>query len=121
VLLAGRAGDLDLSVRDVAEAGVNALPAALFVLGAGTLLHGLIPRLASTLTYGLVAASFLLEVVGSTAGLPAWLLNLSVMHHVAPAPAVEPAWGSALVLMLLGLLAALGGAAALARRDIETA
>jgi ABC-2 type transport system permease protein len=121
VLVAGRAGGLDLSARDLAGAGANALPAALFVLGVGTLLHGLIPRPATTLTYGLVAASFLLEIVGSTAGLPAWLLNLSVMHHVAPAPAVDPAWGSALVLLLLGLLAALGGSLALARRDIETA
>jgi ABC-2 type transport system permease protein len=121
VVVAGRAGGLDLSARDLAVAGLNTLPVALFVLGIGTLLHGLVPRAASTLTYGLVAASFLLEVVGSTVGLPERLLDLSVMHHVAPAPAVDPDWGSALVLLLLALTAAAGGAGALARRDIVTA
>jgi hypothetical protein len=112
---------LSPAARDLAVAGLNTLPVALFVLGIGTLLHGLVPRAASTLTYGLVAASFLLEVVGSTAGLPERLLDLSVMHHVAPAPAVDPNWGSALVLLLLALTAAAGGAGALARRDIVTA
>jgi ABC-2 type transport system permease protein len=118
---AGNAGGLGVGVADLAAAGVNTIPAALFVLGAGTLAHGMLPRMAVTLTYTLVAASFLLEVVGAAVALPSWLLNLSVLHHVAPAPAVSPDWRSAVTLVALGVLLAAGGAAALRRRDVESA
>ncbi len=118
---AGNAGGLGVGVGDLAAAGANTIPAAVFVLGAGTLAHGLIPRMAVTLTYTLVAASFLLEVVGSAVALPSWVLNLSVLHHVAPAPAVSPDWRSAGVLVALGVLLAAGGAIALRRRDVESA
>jgi ABC-2 type transport system permease protein len=119
--VAGSAGDLGVGVGDLAAAGVNAIPAALFVLGAGTLVHGVAPRMAVAVTYTLVAASFLLEVVGAAVALPAWVLNMSVLHHVAPAPAVSPDWRSAAALVLLGVLLASGGAAALTRRDVESA
>ncbi len=117
---AGNAGSLDVGVADLAAAGVNTIPAAVFVLGAGTLAHGVLPRMAVALTYTLVAASLLLEVVGAAVALPSWLLNLSVLHHVAPAPAVSPDWGSAAGLVVLGLLLAAGGAAAFCRRDNES-
>jgi len=118
--VAGNAGSLGVGVADLAAAGVNTIPAALFILGAGTLAHGVLPRMAVALTYTLVAASFLLEVVGAAVALPSWLLNLSVLHHVAPAPAVSPDWGSAAGLVALGALLAAGGAAAFCRRDIES-
>jgi polyether ionophore transport system permease protein len=118
---AGSVGGLGVGVGDLAAAGVNTVPAAVFILGAGTLAHGVLPRMAVTLTYTLVAASFLLEVVGAAVALPSWLLNLSVLHHVAPAPAVSPNWSSAAVLVALGVLLAACGAAALSRRDVESA
>jgi ABC-2 type transport system permease protein len=118
---AGRAAGLGVGAADLGTAGVNTLPAALFVLGAGTALHGVLPRLAVPLTYALVTASFLLEVVGASVGLPTWLLNLSVLHHVAPAPAVDPDWLAAAVLVLLGLGLAVVGAVALRARDLVSA
>ena len=119
--LTSRIGDLGVDVGDLAVAGVNALPAAVFVLGAGTLLHALLPRLAVSLTYTLVTASFLLEIVGAAVNLPTWLLNLSVLHHVAPAPAADPDWRSAGALVLLGVGLALLGMAVFRRRDVELA
>ena len=118
---AGTAAGLGVGIGDLTAAGVNTIPAAVFILGAGTLAHGVLPRLAVALTYTVVAASFLLEVVGAAVALPSWLLNLSVLHHVAPAPAVSPNWLSASVLVALGVLLAAGGAAALCRRDVEPA
>jgi ABC-2 type transport system permease protein len=120
-LVAGRAGGLGLATSDVVIAATNTLPAAVFVLGLGTLLHGVLPRLAATVTYALVAVSFLLEVVGSTVGVPGWVLGLSVLHHVAPAPAVSPDWGSAAVIVGIGVLCAGLGMLALERRDLTTA
>jgi ABC-2 type transport system permease protein len=119
--VAGLVGDLGVAGSDLALAGANALPAALLVLGAGTLLHGLVPRRASTLTFAGVAASFLLEMVGSAVGLPSWLLGASVFHHVTPAPAVDPDWPAAVVLVLLGAAMAALGVLALRRRDVEPA
>jgi ABC-2 type transport system permease protein len=117
--VAGSAGGLGVGVGDLGTAGLNTLPTALFVLGAGTLLHGVVPRLAVPLTYALVTASFLLEIVGASVNLPSWVLDLSVLHHVAPAPAVSPDWRSAVTLVLLGLMLAALGGLALGRRDIE--
>jgi ABC-2 type transport system permease protein len=117
--VAGSAGGLGVGVGDLGTAGLNTLPTALFVLGAGTLLHGMVPRLAVPLTYALVTASFLLEIVGASVNLPSWVLDLSVLHHVAPAPAVSPNWSSAVTLVLLGLMLAALGGLALVRRDIE--
>ena len=41
------------------------MPAALFVLGLGTLLYGLLPRIAESIFYALVLWSFLIEIIGS--------------------------------------------------------
>jgi len=115
----GRVGGLAVTGGDLAVAGVNALPAALLVLGAGTLLHGLVPRLAVALTYAGVAFSFLLEIVGAAVDLPELVLVVSVFHHVAPAPAVDPDWPAALVLVAVGAAMAVLGGLALRRRDVE--
>lgn len=118
---AGTVTGLGVASADLLAAGLNVLPAAVFILGVGTLLHGLVPRLAIPLTYALVVGSFLLEVVGSTVDLPEAVLNLSVLHHVSPAPAVEPDWASAGVLVALGVLLAAAGILALGRRDVVPA
>lgn len=118
--LAGRVSDLGVPPSDLLTAGVNTLPAALFVLGLGLLLLGLIPRLAGPLTYSIVAGSFLLEIVGSAVELPEWVLALSVLHHVEPAPAVDPDWAAAAVLVGLGVALAVAGGAALRIRDLQT-
>ena len=100
------------------EAGVNIAPVALFVLGVGALAFGLSPRLAAPATYGIVGWSFLIEIVGSTVKLNRWILDTCVLHHIAPVPAADPNWGSALGLTALGALAAIGGLAAFNRRDV---
>lgn len=110
-----------VSLPKLLAAGVNVVPAAIFVLGIGTLVHGVVPRYASAVTYGLVAWSFLLEIVGAGLGLNGWLLDLSVLHHIARAPAADPLWGMAAVLVGLGVAAAALGALAFARRDLAGA
>ena len=112
-------GGADIGFTALLAAGLNVVPAGLFVLGIGTLAHGLAPRLAGGVVYGLVVWSFTAELVG--AGLPAsqWLRELSVLHHITRAPAQDPRWGMSAVLVLIGLAAALIGTIAFARRDLE--
>ena len=103
------------------EAGLNIAPGGLFVLGLGTLAHGFIPRHASTVAYAAVAWSFLVELVGAIVRANHWLLDTSLFHHIAPAPAAPPRWDTAVVLVTIGALAAAAGAARFARRDVVTA
>jgi ABC-2 type transport system permease protein len=102
-------------------AGLNIVPPALFVLGLGTLAHGLAPRLAGPLVYAVVASSFILNLVGMVGTSSRWLLDLSLFHHLALVPAASVRWESAAVMVGIGLAGAVGGAAALRRRDLAGA
>jgi ABC-2 type transport system permease protein len=103
------------------EAGLNTVPPAVFLLGFGALIYALAPRIAGPAGYGLVAWSFLVEFVGSVVKTSHWLLDTSVLYHVAPAPATHPQWTSASVLVALGLVAAIAAAAVFSRRDLISA
>ncbi len=110
-----------LSLATLLAAGVNLVPAGIFVLGIGTLAYGLAPRYAAAVAYGLVAWSFLLEILGASLGLSHWLLDTSVFHHIARAPAAPVQWDMAAILIAIGIAAAIAGTLAFARRDLQGA
>lgn len=99
-------------------AGINLVPPAILVLGGGLLVMGLRPRAATAAAYFVLSWSFLLELVGSVVGADHWLLDTSVFHHLAAAPAADPAWPTDAVVVAIGVLAAAVGTAAFARRDV---
>jgi ABC-2 type transport system permease protein len=72
-------------------------------------------------TYGLLAWSFLVELVASLVNGNHWLLDTSFLTHIAPVPAADPNWTASAWLVGLGLLAALAGILAFRRRDLATA
>ena len=119
--LGAAAADANLSFATLLAAGANLVPAGLFVLGIGTLVHGLAPRFATAAAYGLVAWSFLLEIVGASLGLSHWLLDTSILHHIARAPAAPVQWDMAAILTAIGIAAAIAGALAFTRRDLKGA
>ena len=102
----------------LAQAGINLAFPALFILGVGVLLYGLLPRAATTTAYALVAWSFILQLAGAGVPLNHWLRDTSVLAHIAPAPAASPDWASAALLAILGLLGAVLGGIAFTRRDL---
>jgi ABC-2 type transport system permease protein len=110
-----------VSFARLVEAGLNTVPPAVFVLGLGTAVHATVPRAAAAASYGIVAWSFLIELVGSVVKAGRLLLDTSVLYHVAPAPAADPHWASAAVLIGLGIVASIIGAAVFARRDLINA
>jgi len=72
-LAAGAGGWLGIAGRTSAvgfaammQAGLNAAVPALFVLGLGTLLYGLAPRLAAPVLYAAILWSLLVEIIGSS-------------------------------------------------------
>jgi ABC-2 type transport system permease protein len=117
--LGAAATGASLSFATLLAAGVNIVPAGIFVLGIGTLVHGLAPRFAVAAAYALVVWSFLLETVGASLGLNHWLLDTSILHHIARAPAAPVQWDMAAILTAIGIAAALAGALAFARRDLK--
>jgi ABC-2 type transport system permease protein len=117
--LAGGPGGLGLG--PMLQAGLNLIPPALLVLGLGTLLLGVAPRLATPLLYTLVLWSFLIEIVGTSITSSQWLLDTALFTHVGPVPAASLDWPAMGILTGLALIAALAGLAAFARRDLAAA
>ncbi|MFI5040766.1 MAG: hypothetical protein ACHQNA_02775 [Acidimicrobiales bacterium] len=105
----------------MAQAGLNVAVPALFVLGVGTLLFGLAPRLAVPILYGLVPWSFLIEIIGSSITTNHWLLDTAVLSHLGPVPATSLHWTAIAWLIGLGVIAALAGLAMFDRRDLAAA
>lgn len=111
----------DVSLPRLLEAGINTVAPAFFLLGAGTLVYGALPRLATTATYALVAWSFVVQVIGSMVQANRWLLDTSILHHMALAPAAAPDWRAAVELVSLGVAAAITGGVLLSHRDLVSA
>ncbi|HEV7204189.1 MAG TPA: ABC transporter permease subunit [Jatrophihabitans sp.] len=120
-LIASVTSDARVAVADLVAAGLNAVPIALVVIGGGVLTLGVLPRATAAVAYGLVAFSFLDEMIGAMVDAPSWVLDLSLLHHLALAPDVAPDWSTNAVLVAIGLAAALAGGLAFTRRDLVTA
>ena len=106
------------NLASLVGAGVNMAPASLFVLGLGTLAFGLWPRRAPLFAYAVVGWSFLVQFLATAVKANHVLLDTSVLAHLRPAPAAQPDWVAAFWLLVLGVVAAAGGAAAFQRRDL---
>ncbi|HEX2746071.1 MAG TPA: ABC transporter permease subunit [Streptosporangiaceae bacterium] len=102
-------------------AGLNVVSPGLFLLGLGALVLGAWPRRTSTVVYGYLAWSFLIEFAGGVVHTSHWLLDTSVFFHMVPAPATSPDWSSMAVITGLGILGAVLGGILLCRRDQKNA
>lgn len=100
-------------------AGVNLVAPAITILGLGVLAFGLRPRATSVVVYGLVGWSFLVVIVGGIGATNHWVLDTSVFHHMASAPAVPPDWEANGIMTGIGVAGALVGGLALGRRDLQ--
>jgi ABC-2 type transport system permease protein len=110
-----------IDVADGVLAGINAVPVALLVLGIGTGLFGTVPRSTVPLTYGVVVVAFVLDFVGGLLELPEAVLDLSPFRHLAAVPAADMDVGAALVMLGVGVAAALVGVLAFRHRDLQEA
>ncbi|HUD11547.1 MAG TPA: hypothetical protein VMS08_03980 [Candidatus Saccharimonadia bacterium] len=109
-----------IAIHTVFAAGLNTIAPAVLVLGIGLAALGLIPRLTSVIAYGIIAWSFLAELLSSGLNLNHWVLDTSIFTHVAFAPGTDPKWGSNLTLIIIGLVLAAIGAAVFNNRDLAS-
>ncbi len=105
-------------IGTVTLAGINLVPPALVILGIGVLVLGVVPRAASAVVYGYLAWSLLVVVVGGIGATSHWVLDTSVFHQMAAAPAVPVDWTANAVMVAVAAVCAAGGVAALRRRDL---
>lgn len=109
----------NLDLGRLVLAGLNIVAPAVLVLGVGGLTYGIWPRLAAPLVYTVVAWSVIVQFLGAITATNRWILNTSVLSHLAPAPATDPASTPIAWLVALGLLSALTGIEAFAHRDLS--
>ncbi|HSX06846.1 MAG TPA: hypothetical protein VLG92_03940 [Candidatus Saccharimonadia bacterium] len=89
-----------------------------FILGLGTLIYGLRPRLAVVAMYIVVIWSFLINLIASAARLNSILMHSSLFYYLSFNLAHWPDWGTFGTFMLLSVLLATLGIAVFNRRDI---
>lgn len=100
-------------------ASLNVVPPALLLMGVGALAFGALPRVAVSATYAVLVWSFLIEITGGVVNVNHWILDASVFHQMAAAPAVPVNWTTNGVMAAIGLAAAAAGLAAFSRRDLK--
>jgi ABC-2 type transport system permease protein len=101
------------------EAGVNLVPPAVAILGIGVLSFGIRPRTTSIVVYALLGWSLLVVIIGGIGSTNHWMLDTSVFHQMASAPAVAPHWAANGVMVAIGAASALLGGLAFTRRDLQ--
>ncbi len=100
-------------------AAVNGLSPVLLLMGITIFAFGVLPRHTTLVGYGVVAWSFMMQLLSSGINLNHWLLDTAILHHVALAPALDPTWHTDITLVAIGLVLAVIGMAAFNRRDLQ--
>jgi ABC-2 type transport system permease protein len=100
-------------------AGVNLVPPAITILGIGVLAFGTRPRTTSFVVYGYLGWSLLIVIIGGIGATNHWVLDTSVFHHMASAPAVPPDWETNGIMIGIGVACSLAGGLALRHRDLQ--
>jgi ABC-2 type transport system permease protein len=108
-----------VSFATLLRAGINVVPPALCLLGIGILVFGVRPRWTTHAVYGVLGWSLLVEIVGAVGTYSRWLLDTSLFHQMAAAPAADPNWTTNAIMVAIGATAAVLGGLAFQHRDIQ--
>lgn len=114
-------GDTPVALGQMLEAGVNLAVPAIFVLGLGTLLYGITPRLTVPIVYAVVLWSFVIEIIGASITTNHWILDSAVLTHLGPVPATDLNWTAIGALVGLAIAATGVGLLLFTRRDVASA
>ena len=75
------------------------------------LAFGVWPRATSVVVYAVLGWSLLVVIIGGIGATSHWVLDTSVFHHMASAPAASPDWAANGVMTAIGAACALAGGA----------
>lgn len=111
---------VDIAFDLVVKSGLNMAVPALFILGIGVFSLGVVPRFTSFITYGVIAWSFLVEMLSSGLKLDEWFLDTSLFKHVALAPAADIDWGKNIIILGISLCLIIVGLIVFNKRDLAS-
>lgn len=109
-----------VSFGTIFPAGLNAIAPTILALGIGVFAFGVLPRLTSVIAYGIVAWSFLIQMVSSGINLNHWVQDTAIFYHIALVPAADPRWDTNIVLISLAVVLATIGMVVFTRRDLQS-
>ena len=94
-------------------------PAVMVFTGVAVALFGWLPRLAIAVSWGVLAAMWVVVLVGDALHLPSWLLDALPFSATPHQPLETMAWTPVLVMTLVALLLCWLGLSRFARRDVQ--
>ncbi|HUK73693.1 MAG TPA: hypothetical protein VLW50_33945 [Streptosporangiaceae bacterium] len=109
-----------LAIRELMLAGLNSTAPAVALLGIGVCTLGFVPRLTTIVCWGILAWAFLLDMLGSAIKVNHWLMDTSLLQHMALAPAVNPSWRIVATYLAIGCVAAFLGGWRFTQRDLQS-
>lgn len=112
---------VEVSVADVAKPLAGTLPLVILFTGIAVLTFALAPRLTVIIPVTLSVAAYLLDTFGQMLDWPHAIIALSPYHHLMRLPGTPMTTLSVVVMIGLGLAAALVGVVVFSRRDVAGA
>ncbi len=109
-----------LTVHELVLAGINSAAPAIALIGLGVAAFGFAPRLTAVACWGLVAWAFLIDMLGSAVKVNHWIMDTSLLRHMALAPAVHPDWRTVGTYAAIGGLGILAGLWRFTQRDLAS-
>ena len=118
--LGAKSQGIDPGFGSMLRAGANVIPTALLVLGIGAVVCAFAPRATTAAVYGVVAFSFVIDLLSSLVGRTKWLEHLSLFHYMALAPAASTDTTTVAVTLALAVALIVGATFVFTRRDVQT-
>jgi ABC-2 type transport system permease protein len=117
--IAAAAEHTGLGLGQLVQAGLNSAAPAVALAGIGILLLGFAPRLVTAACWAIVAWAFMLDLLGEVIPVNHWIMDTSLLHHLALAPAVSPHWRICVTYLAIGAVSAALGGWQFTRRDLQ--
>lgn len=110
--------NIAIDLASISMVGLSLSGTTLLTLGIGTFVYGIIPRLAATAMYIVIAWSAIIDMIRSSVQLDDFLIKTSLFHYISVSPVATPDWATFAWLALIGTILMVTGAVLFARRDI---
>lgn len=107
-----------ISLGIMLQNSVALMGTIVLLIGIGTLLYGVLPRLASAGMFAVIIWAFVVDVLKSLLSLDDWVDKTSLLHYVAFTPTKSPDWSTFAWLMSIGLVLMMIGVWRFTQRDI---
>jgi ABC-2 type transport system permease protein len=109
---------ISLDLGNVLLVSIALIGTVVLTLGFGTLLYGILPRIAAIGMYVVISWSFLIDIIGSVIKLDDFIVKSSLFHYMSLSVAEAPDWQTFAWLLSIGIVMAAIGVVAFTKRDI---